>query len=197
MTDIEQKNLEGIQYSLKTFENLSFPQIYFLLSNMGEISVPIIRDCSGRCPVCNVNGRPKERNTNAISCMDFDDFKNFTDDLKEITRRLNFDCAEKSLEKLILATKEYGYFTTPSSALFYDSDGKDIWLKDANGIIHEFPELNKMLYDATGIKGIFDTAGWSPRNSLVQKRIVFMFNQRKLVVTYMSKYLFQLLQIII
>lgn len=197
MTDIEQKNLEGIQYSLKTFENLSFPQIYFLLSNMGEISVPIIRDCSGMCPVCNVNGRPKERNTNAISCMDFDDFKNFTDDLKEITRRLNFDCAEKSLEKLILATKEYGYFTTPSSALFYDSDGKDIWLKDANGIIHEFPELNKMLYDATGIKGIFDTAGWSPRNSLVQKRIVFMFNQRKLVVTYMSKYLFQLLQIII
>lgn len=171
MTDLEQKNLEGIQYGLKTFENLSFPQIYFLLSNMGEISVPVIRDCSGMCPVCNVNGRPKERNTNAISRIDFEDFKNFTNDIKEISRRLNFDCAAKSLEKLMNDTKEYGYYTTPTSALFYDSDGKDIWLKDSKGIIHEFPELNKILYDATGIKGIFDTAGWSPRNTQVQKRM--------------------------
>lgn len=176
MDDFDQKHLEGIQYGLKTFENLSFPQIYFLLSNMGEISVPVVRDCSGMCPACNVNGRPKERNTDTISRMDFEDFKNFTDDIKEISRRLNFDCAAKSLEKLIQDTKEYGYFTTPSSALFYDSDGKDIWLKDDKGTIHEFPELNKMLYDATGIKGIFDTAGWSPRNSIVQKRIEKLVN---------------------
>ena len=31
MDDFDQKHLEGIQYGLKTFENLSFPQIYFLL----------------------------------------------------------------------------------------------------------------------------------------------------------------------
>ena len=176
MDDFDQKHLEGIQYGLKTFEDLSFPQIYFLLSNMGEISVPVVRDCSGMCPACNVNGRPKERNTDAISRMDFEDFKNFTDDIKEISRRLNFDCAAKSLEKLINDTKEYGYYTMPSSALFYDSDGKDIWLKDENGKIHEFPELNKMLYEATGIKGIFDTAGWAPRNTIVQTRMEKLVN---------------------
>ena len=176
MDDFDQKHLEGIQYGLKTFENLSFPQIYFLLSNMGEISVPVVRDCSGMCPACNVNGRPKERNTDTISRMDFEDFKNFTDDIKEISLRLNFDCAAKSLEKLKQDTKEYGYYTIPSSALFYDSDGKDIWLKDEKGTIHEFPELNKMLYEATGIKGLFDTAGWSPRNTVVQNRMEKIVN---------------------
>ena len=171
MDDFDQKHLDGIQYGLKSFENLSFPQIYFILSNMGEITIPVVRDCSGMCPACYVNGRPKERNKDAISRMDFEDFKNLTNDIKEITHRLNFNCVEKSTQKSIQNTYGTGYYTLPSSALFYDSDGKDVWLQDEKGTIHEFPELNKMLYDATGLKGLFDTAGWSPKNSVVQKRI--------------------------
>ena len=33
-----------------------------------------------------------------------------------------------------------------------------------------------MLYEATGIKGIFDTAGWSPRNTVVQNRMEKLIN---------------------
>ena len=39
-----------------------------------------------------------------------------------------------------------------------------------NGNIHDFPELNKTLYKATGKKGVFDTSGWNPKSRVHQER---------------------------
>lgn len=166
------EELEGIQYGLKTFEGLSFREIYFLLSNLGELSMPVYRDCAGRCPACNVNGRPAEfSRPDNLRRMDYEDFENFTNDLKEISSRLNFDLFDKAVFKNIKDNADAGVFTFPGTALFYDSDGKDIWLKDKDGNVHEFPELNKKLFDATGIRGIFDTAGWSKNDKKTQERM--------------------------
>lgn len=171
MDAFDQSHLEGIQYGLKSFEGMSFKDIYFLLSRTENLTIPLYRDCSGRCAACFLNGRPKEHNLenkNLIERTDFEDFKTLAEDLKEIVKRTKFDCRLKGLENM---AKKYSAFGEPLTALFYDSDSKDTWLKDKNGNIHEFPELNKMLYDAVGVKGLFDTAGWSPTNKKVQERI--------------------------
>lgn len=174
MDDFDQSHLEGLQYGLKTFEGMKFKDIYFLLSHTQGYTIPLHRDCAGRCAACNVNGRPKEHNKeNILERMDFDDYKNLTDDLKEITTRLNFNCRKKGMQN------SQSMFEYPVNALFYDSDSKDTWLKDKDGNVHEFPELNKMLYDATGIHGLFDTAGWSPTNTKVQKRVERMVEYYK------------------
>ncbi len=171
MDDFDQGHLEGIQHGLKTFEGMNFKEIYFLLSKMGELCVPVIRDCSGMCPVCSVNGLPKDRKTpELLDRIDFEDYSNFTHDLKTINERLGFDMEEAALSERSLLEKFIGL--TPMVSLFHDSDCKDVWIKDKDGKIHEFPELNKMLFDATGIKGIFDTTGgWSRSNEKVQKRM--------------------------
>lgn len=170
MDDFDQQQLEGIQYGLKTFEGMPFKDVYFFLSNMGEVTIPVIRHCSGMCPVCSVNGGPFDRqNKNLVTRMDFEDYKNLTDDINEISERLQFYCHEKELRK-----QEFGIllgYTEPTTALFRDSDCKDVWIKDNKGIVHEFPELNSMLYEATGIKGLFDTAGWAPRDTKTQERM--------------------------
>ncbi|MEI3254440.1 MAG: hypothetical protein V8R83_03905 [Candidatus Gastranaerophilaceae bacterium] len=49
-------------------------------------------------------------------------------------------------------------------------DAIDIAVNDLNGNIHDFPELNKMLYKATGKKGVFDTSGWNPKSRVHQER---------------------------
>lgn len=170
MDDFDQGHLEGIQYGLKSFEGMNFKEIYFLLSNMNELCVPLIRDCAGMCPVCAVNGLPKDRSAdNMIHKTDFEDFSNFTHDLKSIRERLGFDMEENAMSKQPPWAGMFGY--KPVVFLFYDSDCKDIVLEDKDGKIHEFPELNKMLFDATKMKGIFDTAGWSRTNAKVQKRM--------------------------
>lgn len=170
MDDFDQRHLEGIQYGLKSFEGMSFKEIYFLLSNMGEITVPVARFCSGKCPVCAVDALPKDRaEKNMIHKMDFEDYSNFTNDLKSIGERLGFDMYESAMSKKSPLAAIMG--DRPATALFYDSDCKDVWLEDKEGKIHEYPELNKMLYDATEMGGIFDTAGWSPTNTKVQTRM--------------------------
>lgn len=162
------KHLDGIQYGLKTFEKLSIEEIYFLLSEMDELTIPITRDCSGMCSACNVNGRPAEFDKpEQLRKIDFDDFKNLTQDLKTIAKRLNLNYFDHTVQKKI---KNFS-LTFPSNSLFYDSDGKDIWLKDSKDKIHEFPELNKSVYKATGLPGLFDTAGWARTNTKVQKRM--------------------------
>lgn len=168
MSEETQEKLEGIQYGLKTFEGMKFKEIYFILSNAGGFTIPLYRDCAGRCAACYLNGRPKD-NTSQLERMDYDDYKNLTQDLKVLTNRINFDCKTKGIQNAI---KHHNMSIGESlTALFYDSDSKDTWLKDKDGVVHEFPELNKMLYDATGIKGLFDTAGWSPKNTKVQERV--------------------------
>lgn len=165
----QQKRLEGLQYGLKSFEGLTFKEIYFLISKPDALFVPVYRDCAGRCAACYVNGRPKRHDiADRLERMDFDDFKNFTNDLKELNKRLKFNLRNKFLQNNFNKTSAK---EEPVSALFYDSDCKDIWLQDKDGRVHEFSELNKMLHEATGIKGLFDTAGWSPRNTGVQQRV--------------------------
>lgn len=172
LSDRDVEELEGLQYGLKTFEGLSFKEVYFILCNLGELSLPLYRDCAGMCPACNVNGRPAEfLKPENLRRMDYEDFENFTDDLKEICSRLKFDLFDKAVIKNIKDNIDSGVFTFPATALFYDSDGKDIWLKDKDGTVHEFPELNKRLYEATGTRGIFDTAGWSKNDKKTQERM--------------------------
>lgn len=172
LSDRDIEELEGIQYGLKTFEGMSFREIYFILCNLGELSLPVYRDCAGMCPACNVNGRPAQfSKPENLRRMDYEDFENFTNDLKEISTRLNFDLFDKAVFKNIKDNVDSGIFTFPGTALFYDSDGKDIWLKDKDGNVHEFPELNKKLYESTGIRGIFDTAGWSKNDKKTQARM--------------------------
>lgn len=53
----------------------------------------------------------------------------------------------------------------------YNSDGAELYIRDKNGCIHEFPELNEMQYSITGRKGLFDTAGWNIKDKKTQEKI--------------------------
>lgn len=164
------EKLEGLQDGVKVFDGLSFKQVYFLMTNLKNAQFALIRGCAGMCPACCVNGRPHDSNLeNGIKKVDFEDYKNLTDGMKQIAERLHFDYAE------FIETKYfYELFCRDEKllfALFFDSDCKDISLKDKDGNVHEFPELNKMMYDTIKVEGLFDTAGWAPENKKMNERM--------------------------
>ncbi len=151
--DLQKAN--GIQYGLKTFEGLNMKELAFMLKDLEILTVK--RGCKNHCAHCIFNSEKTLKNTDKqIGKIDFDDFKNFLEDLKELNKRLGFNLVTKDNEEDVI--------------LFFDSDGMDITLKDKNNKEYNYAQLNHMQYEATGKPGTFDTQGWDIDNKAAQKR---------------------------
>ncbi|MBP3923753.1 hypothetical protein J6E39_00745 [bacterium] len=151
--------VEGLQYNLPMLKNMNMKQINVILDSIHHKNLfyPVIRGCNHRCSYCFLDANAP------IKRISFEDFKQTIDDLSEMTKRMLYKTDNRPNKKA-------------ASFLFYDSDGSQVFLKDKDGKIHEFPELNAMIYDLTGTRGIFDTAGWNPKSKEIQARMERMVN---------------------
>lgn len=146
--------LEGLQYGLKTFEGASIKEIYHILKKGGSLELALTRGCTNGCKHCYVGARPPIQNDNThISKMSYENFLQFTEDFVQMKDRLKFSYPNS-------------YVT-----FFRDSDCKDIYLKDLSGKEHPYQEISKIFYEKTGIRNVFDTAGWSTSDAATQKRM--------------------------
>lgn len=146
------KSIEGIQNGIKIFEGLSLKEIMFLGHDLHTIITK--RGCYNKCLHCYAGAQKPKKEFSEIL---FEDFKSLIDGFEKLKTKsgINFMTDKNQISYI---------------SLVYDADNIDIGIKDLRGNIHEFPELNKMLYNYTGQKGIFDTSGWAINSKMHQQR---------------------------
>lgn len=155
--DFDLDELEGIQDGIEIFEGLSIKEIAFLLSTLSEVATN--RGCYNNCSHCYADARPPHlKKENQINKMDWEDFTNLTNGIKELNSRLGFNARGISSDRT--------NYLTP----FHDSDCIDIAITDKYGIEHDFIDISQRLYNSLNTPVIFDTAGWSPKNIKLQER---------------------------
>ncbi len=147
--------LEGIQKGIKVFEGLNFKQIAFMLGRLSEVAT--FRGCYNNCAHCYAEAKhPIKEHDEMISRMDWEDFTDLCDGIKEINERLGFS----------ISRNPDSYITS-----FHDADCSQVRLKDKDGKIHDWYEIAKYQYDATGRVQLFDTAGWYIQDKGAQERV--------------------------
>lgn len=155
--NLSMEAIEGLQYRIDVFKGLSMKDIQYLSENLHVIAVK--RGCNNMCGYCYADAKPSNRE------MSWEDFTSITQGFKKLRKRifqlpLFGENMHKDEDSLIYKTTE----------LFYDSDCMTISLKDKHKKLHDFRELVTELYDGTGRKSAFDTSGWIPENTAMQKR---------------------------
>lgn len=151
------QNLEGIQYGIKAFKNMSIKDIQYTSENLHVITVK--RGCKNMCGYCYADAKPQKRE------MSWEDFTTITRGFKTLRERLyGLDIYG---EKLPIVKDDPIYRTTE---LFYDSDCMDLAIKDKKGKIYDFTDLATELYNSTGRKTVFDSSGWNVNNKRLQER---------------------------
>lgn len=151
------QNLEGIQYGIKAFKNMSIKDIQYTSENLHVIAVK--RGCKNMCGYCYADAKPQKRE------MSWEDFTTITRGFKTLRERLyGLDIYG---EKLPIVKDDPIYRTTE---LFYDSDCMDLAIKDKKGKIYDFTDLATELYNSTGRKTVFDSSGWNVNNKRLQER---------------------------
>ena len=154
--DYDFDKLEGIQEGIKVFDGLNIKEIIFTLAPLLEVAT--LRGCNNACKHCYAEAKPPIKESDEqISKIDWDDFKLLTEGIKELSKRLS--CPT-------ITTNTANYQT-----LFHDADCSKILIKDKDGITHNWNEMAKMMYDATGCPQVFDTSGWYLQDTYTQKRI--------------------------
>lgn len=149
--------IEGLQYGIDVFKGLSMKDIQYLSENLHVIAVK--RGCNNMCSHCYADAKPSNRE------MSWEDFTSITNGFKKLRERLcGFPLFGENLpvgsDSMINKTTE----------LFYDADCMAISVKDKKGKVHDFRDLVTELYNGLGRRSAFDTSGWSPENTAMQKR---------------------------
>lgn len=147
--------LNGIQHGIKVFAGMSMKEIAFLYDNFHAIATN--RGCPNQCAHCYAEAIPPSRmGSGVLSEMAFEDFKSLFEGISELNQRLGFNAIKNT-------TKDY-------SPLFLDSDCMNLEIKSEDNKILDFRHLNDLMFESTGIVGIFDTSGWVPTSLKHQKR---------------------------
>lgn len=158
LDNFDMEKLDGIQKDLKVLGNLSMSQIKNL--TIRNLSIMLKRGCNNMCAHCYANARPKSffKKDSIINEVDFDDFKNFCDDVSTLNKRMGFN---------IFSRKKKPDYQT----LFHDADSSMIFAKDKNGKEYDYLDLAEMLHNATGKTVLFDTSGWHIQDKKTQQRM--------------------------
>lgn len=148
--------LEGLQEGIDVFKGLKLKQIAFLGEDLH--SIMNLRGCYSHCAYCYPGAqKPVKQSDKLINSVLFEDYESLLNGFKKLKERSGLNFIHHHSE-------------TPYHTIVYDSDNISVAVKDLKGKIHEFPELNKLLYEATGVKGVFDTSGWSVFSKTHQER---------------------------
>lgn len=148
--------LEGLQEGIDVFKGLKMKDIAFLGEDLHTITAK--RGCYSHCAYCYTGAKKPVKSTQStINSILFEDLKSISDGFKALRKRSGINFVHNNSN-------------TKYQTIVFDSDNIDVTVADLKGKIHEFPEINKMLYDATGIKGVFDTSGWAAKSKKHQER---------------------------
>lgn len=160
--------LEGIQYGIDVFKDLSMREIIFLAYR--TVNLAVKRGCANMCEHCFHDAKPARKTE--LSELPFEDFKKITDGFKTIQERINKTLRYEGESSFIgsSANNFHHGFAANLTGFFYDSDGMDVIAKDINGKEYDFIDLTELFHKATGKKVLFDTAGWNPKNQRLQQR---------------------------
>ena len=147
--------LEGIQKGIKVFDGMSFKQVAFVLGRLIEVAT--FRGCYNNCAHCYAEAKhPIKEQDDLISKMDWEDFTDLFDGIKEINDRLGFSISRPT----------DSYITS-----FHDADCSQVRIKDKDGNVHDWYEIVKYQNKVTGREILFDTAGWYIQDKGAQKRV--------------------------
>ncbi len=156
--DFDLNKLEGIQYDIKVFKNMSMKEIAFFLSTLAEVAT--FRGCYNNCAHCYADAKPPIKEAeNQTAGMTWEDFTTLTNGIKALNKRLGFYASGKN-------RRNKRRYLTP----FHDSDSMEVFMKDKNGKIYDVMEISKKLYESMGVKIIFDTASWHPKSKIRQEK---------------------------
>ena len=166
LQNLNLKKLEGLQYGIPVFSGMSMKEIAFSIDSIHTVAT--LRSCDNACLHCYADARPNkkfEKTEGLTNRMTYEDFKNLTDGITELKKRLGnikINSSKKGNPR--------GEDIYKASSLFHDSDCINVYLTDKEGNEHTFNTLNQMLINSTGQKGFFDTAGWNPKDKKAQNR---------------------------
>ena len=153
------KKLDGIQEGIKVFKDMTMKEIAFVMTTLSEVLTK--RGCFNNCAHCYADAKPPvKENEEYANSMYWEDFLSLTNGVNELNKRLGFQTSGE-----YLFDKER--YLTP----FHDADCSNIFIKDRLGKEHDFIEISEKLYNALGIKVIFDTAGWNLADKKAQERM--------------------------
>lgn len=148
--------LEGLQEGIDVFKGLKMKEIAFLGEDLHSIMAK--RGCYSHCAYCYTGAqKPLKASQNTINSMIYEDLQSLTDGFKTLQKRSGINFIHNNSK-------------TRYQTLVFDADNIEVAIADRKGKIHEFPEINKMVYEATGVKGLFDTSGWAVKSKKHQER---------------------------
>lgn len=179
IVDLDRCNLnklDGIQHGINVFDGLNITQIRLLYKYLGSISV--YRGCSNGCVHCFAEAKPNIQNSNNINSMSWEDLENLTKGFAELNKRLGFGKnTPNPLEKPVIIP-------------FVDADSMEIVLKDKNNIEHDMIDIAKVFTSNMNRRVLFDSSGWNPKSSKMQKRaekyVEYMKNNNDFVSIHIS-----------
>ena len=161
--------LEGIQYGIDVFKDLSMREILFLAYKSTNLMV--IRGCENLCAHCFRSAVPARKDE--LSSMPFEDFKKIMDGFSEINKRINKILRNKKNKFTFVGDKQNAIvlgYNADVAAFFLDSDGMNVMAKDSNGKEYDFVDLTELIYNKMGKRSLFDTSGWDPKDEVLQAR---------------------------
>jgi len=158
LADFDLDKLDGIQQGIGVFKGLSMKEIAFASQNVLGLSVN--HGCSSNCAHCFANAVPQhyKPDSDMINRVSYEDFNSYMGGYSKLNKRLGFNSL-KIDENL-----------SPYFAMFGDSDCIEMQMKDKNGKIYDFTDANEIAHKTTGRLGLFDTAGWNPKDKRYQDR---------------------------
>lgn len=160
--------LEGIQHGIDVFKNLTMREIVFIAYRTADLAVK--RGCANMCEHCFHAAKPAAKTE--LSVMPFEDFKKIADGFEKINKRIHKILDNTNPPHFIGDEDNTRIVNNLAEeiALFYDSDGMNVIARDINGKEYDYVDLAEMYYKATGKLMLFDTAGWNPKNKILQQR---------------------------
>lgn len=149
----------------KVFEGMTKKEIDFILDKLSIIATT--RGCPNRCLHCYASAQPiQQERENFVSRMPYEDYVNLINSISNIKY-------------------ENGEFKTgrfKNINMYFDSDCMELGLFDKSGKFHDFTDLHKVYFSATGDYTLFDTAGWNYKQPKMQERaekyVDYLFNNK-------------------
>lgn len=152
------KKLEGIQNGIKVFEGLNIEQIYLLYKHLAIVATS--HGCTNGCVHCFVDAKPiRTSDPSHIKAMSWEDFEQITKGFAELDKRLGFTKKHKN-----------PISNRPIIVPFIDADSMEITIKDKHGVEHDMMEIVHKINTDMHRSVLFDTAGWTPKNTKLQQR---------------------------
>ncbi len=151
------EKLEGLQHGIEIFDGLNVKQIALLYNHFGLLAA--YRGCTNNCSHCFVEAVPPAalKQKYELQALPWEDFTKMLDGFAQFSNRLGYKSNQSPMRP-------------PAIGFFFDADCMEVVLHDKNGKSYDVVDMTKEMKNKIGQLTFFDTAGWNPKNQVLQKR---------------------------